>query len=124
MPSALLAFGSVALGGGIGAVLRHVVDTLVQGRIRAHYPVGITIVNLTGSFLLGLLVGLASSAPLMLLLGTGVLGGYTTFSTASLNTVHLVRERRYGAALANGVGMLVAAVACAIAGIVLGRGGI
>ncbi|MBC9954610.1 CrcB family protein [Leucobacter sp. cx-42] len=123
MPSALLAFGCVALGGGIGAVLRHVVDTLVQGRIRARYPVGITIVNLTGSFVLGLLVGFATPVPLMLLLGTGMLGGYTTFSTASLDTVKLVRERRYGAALANGVGMLVAAVCCAILGIALGYAG-
>ena len=115
----------ITLGGGLGAVLRYLVDGALRRRLVEWST---AVINTTGSFVLGVLAGLAAKngvgGETLAIIGTGVCGGYTTFSTASLNTVHLVRERRYGAALANGVGMLVAAVACAIAGIVLGRAGI
>lgn len=121
MPNGILTLVCVAVGGGFGAALRHVVDTLVMRRIRTRYPLGITLVNVSGSFALGLITGLAIAAPWALLLGTGLLGGYTTFSTASLDTLKLIRERRYWAALTNSVGMLVVAVVCAIAGVALGQ---
>jgi CrcB protein len=119
-----LLFVAVAAAGGVGAALRFVVDGVVRARIRSSYPVGVTIINVTGSFLLGLLTGLALSRLVsdewLLVLGTGLLGGYTTFSTASFETVRLLQLRRPGAALANGLGMLVASVAVATLGLWLG----
>ncbi|PRI11876.1 fluoride efflux transporter FluC [Leucobacter massiliensis] len=115
-----LALG-IALAGGAGAALRYLLDTAVPVRVRERFPWGIMLVNLTGSFALGLLAGLALGQPLASVLAVGLLGGYTTFSTAILDTVRLLQQRRIGAALLNGPGMLVATVALAMCGILLGR---
>ena len=110
---------AVALAGGAGAALRHLVDQAVP-KGKPIFPWGLFVVNLTGSFVLGLLIGLALGDPVHTILATGLLGGYTTFSSASLDTAKLLGERRFGAALANGAGVLVAGVACAVGGIALG----
>jgi CrcB protein len=82
------------------------------------------IINVTGSLLLGILVGLFLSGVVshtwQLVLGTGLLGGYTTFSTASVETVRLLEERRWWAATINGPGMLVLCTAVAAAGYAVG----
>ena len=111
----------IALAGGLGAAARHLVDAAFTLRRSAGYPWGILAVNLTGAFVIGVLTGLAVDHPLMTIAATGFLGGYTTFSTASVDTVRLIMTRRYRAALANGVGMLSAAAALAVCGILLGR---
>jgi protein CrcB len=76
--------------------------------------------RLTGSFLLGLLTGLATSQLVphqwQLIIGTGLIGDYTTFSTASFETVRLIEDRRYVAAAFNGVGMLLICTAAAALG--------
>lgn len=118
-------FVLIALAGGLGAVCRFVLDGVITARKpRTGLPLGTIVVNVTGSFALGLLTGLASSALLspewLLVFGTGFLGGYTTFSTASFETVRLVQERRHGAALANGLGVLLLATAAAALGLLLG----
>jgi CrcB protein len=113
----------VALAGGAGAVARFVLDGVIRARTGSRYPVGTTAINLSGSLLLGLVVGLAGAVlpePVRLVLGTGFLGGYTTFSTAAVETVRLAAERRSLAAWANGLGMLVAAVGLAALGLWLG----
>jgi fluoride exporter len=114
----------VALAGGLGAVARFVVDGLVRTRASAAFPVGTVIVNVSGSFTLGLVSGLvlAHAAPdgLRLVVGTGFLGGYTTFSTASFETVRLVERRRVDLALLNAAGTLVGTVCVAAAGLWLG----
>ena len=85
---------------------------------------GTLVINVSGSFLLGFVTGLALSATrppeAQLLVGAGFLGGYTTFSTASVEAVRLVQARRYGVALVTSVGMLVAAVLASAAGLALG----
>ncbi|MBL3700218.1 chromosome condensation protein CrcB [Leucobacter luti] len=116
----MLAVG-IAVAGGLGAAARFAVDRSVPERIRARFPIGIVIVNLTGSFALGLLAGAALDDPIGGVLATGFLGGYTTFSTASLDTLRLLRARRFGAALLHGPGVLCASVALAVAGILLAR---
>lgn len=108
---------AISVAGGIGAAGRYLVDSSVPVRIRERFPWGIMIVNLSGSFLLGLLVGATSSDTLLGVCGIGLLGGYTTFSTASYDTVRLLRERRTLAALLNGPGMLLAGVSLAVLGI-------
>jgi CrcB protein len=82
----------VALAAGIGAVLRYLVDRAVPPH---HFPRGTILVNTTGSFLLGLLVG---SSPTVTV---GLLGGYTTLSTFAVETVALVERSRRGAAVLN-----------------------
>jgi CrcB protein len=116
---------AVAAAGGVGAVARLVLDGLLRARVRIAYPLGTTVINVTGSFLLGLVTGLALAhglpAEWRAVLGTGFLGGYTTFSTASYETVRLAQQRRYRAAYVNGVGMLVLALAAAGLGLWLGE---
>nr|WP_232530729.1 CrcB family protein [Microlunatus antarcticus] len=112
------------MAGGLGAVARFVLDGAVSSARPWRYPVATTLINLTGSFLLGLLAGLAATALLpgsaLLVLGTGFLGGYTTFSTAAYEAVRLAEQRRWGAALLHGVGQVVAATALAALGYLLG----
>ncbi|MCS5717335.1 fluoride efflux transporter CrcB [Herbiconiux sp. CPCC 205763] len=119
-----LVFLALSAAGGVGAAARFFIDGAVKARIRGSYPVGTTIINVTGSLLLGLVTGLALSHLVTddwrLVLGGGFLGGYTTFSTASFETVRLAQNRRWGAALANGLGMMVASVAAAGLGLWLG----
>ncbi|MET4051961.1 CrcB protein [Frigoribacterium sp. PvP054] len=115
---------AVAAAGGVGAALRFVVDGLVKDRLGSSHPWGTTVVNVSGSFALGLLTGLALQGVVgpewKAVLGTGLLGGYTTFSTASVETVRLLAAGRRGAAVANGLGMLVVCVAVASLGLWLG----
>ena len=115
---------AVAAAGGIGAATRFVVDGLVKDRLGSAYPWGTTVINVSGSFALGLVTGLALQAVVApewkAVLGTGLLGGYTTFSTASVETVRLLAVGRRGAAVANGLGMLVACVGVASLGLWLG----
>jgi CrcB protein len=116
---------AVGLAGGAGAGARLVLDGLLRARVRIAFPLGTTVINVTGSFLLGLVTGLAVAhglpAEWRAVLGTGFLGGYTTFSTASFETVRLAQQRRYRAALLNGVGMLGLALAAAGLGLWLGQ---
>jgi CrcB protein len=116
----------LALAGGLGAVARFVLDGVVTAARSWRYPVGTTAINLTGSFLLGLLASLAGRVlpgSAYLVLGTGFLGGYTTFSTAAYETVRLVEQQRWSAALLHGLGQVVGATVLAALGYVLGVGG-
>ncbi|MBT2596413.1 fluoride efflux transporter CrcB [Arthrobacter sp. ISL-72] len=113
----------LGLAGGLGAGTRFVVDGLVRSKVRIALPVGTMVINITGSFLLGLVAGAvivhAAPAQLQAIAGTGFLGGYTTFSTASFETVRLIQSRRTGLALLNGIGTAVTAVAATAAGLAL-----
>jgi CrcB protein len=115
---------AVAAAGGLGAVARLVFDGVLRSRLAVNFPLGTTVINVTGSFLLGLVTALALAhglpAEWRAILGTGFLGGYTTFSTASYETVRLAQQRRYRAALFNGIGMLGLALAAAGLGLWLG----
>ncbi|KKC49186.1 MULTISPECIES: CrcB family protein [Paenibacillus] len=71
----------IGIGGFAGAILRFVLIELVRKRSSSGFPYGTLLVNLSGSFLIGLLYGATSDSRLILLLGTGFLGAYTTFST-------------------------------------------
>lgn len=113
----------VTAAGGLGAVARFVLDGLIRERVRTPTPPGTFVINLSGSLLLGLITGLVlAGAPLdlKLIAGTGFLGGYTTFSTAVVDTARLLSERRWSVAAINGLGMLVLSVALAAAGLALG----
>ena len=113
-----------ALAGGAGAGLRYLVDRLLTPARGARFPWGILVVNVSGSFALGVITGLgASIAPeLSLVLGLGLLGGYTTFSTVSVETVLLAQRRRWRAGALNLFGTLALAALAAGLGILLGAG--
>jgi CrcB protein len=114
----------IAVGGGVGAALRFVLDGLVKERV-TRFPLGTMLINVTGSFVLGLVTGLgetgAIAVPMVAVLGTGMMGGYTTFSTASVETVQLLRSGKTRLAVLNGLGMLVVSVGAAALGLQLGR---
>ncbi|WP_166846528.1 CrcB family protein [Isoptericola sp. BMS4] len=115
----------LALAGGAGAAARFLVDSAIARRHHGGVPRGTLVVNTTACFLLGLLTGWALSAPghgvLQAVLGVGFLGGYSTFSTASVEAARLVLAGRGAAAVLHPVGMLLAGVAAAVAGIALGQ---
>jgi fluoride exporter len=114
-----------AAGGGVGAALRLGLNGVVHRHVRPNYPVAMTIINVTGSFVLGLVTGLTSRGAVpdrwSLIVGVGLVGGFTAFSTTSLQTLRLVQERRIWLALANSFGMIALAVVMAGLGIWLGR---
>jgi len=115
-------FVLLLVAGSLGAGSRYVVDTLVQRVWMRTFPLGILLVNVTGSFLLGLLTGaaLALDDSLVTVVGVGFLGAYTTFSTVSVETMLFAERGRWRLALGNVVGTLLAAVAAAGAGLLLG----
>ncbi|MGI8677264.1 MAG: fluoride efflux transporter CrcB [Jatrophihabitans sp.] len=115
----------ISLAGGFGAVSRFVVDGLIRQRSSVSFPWATMLINVSGSFLLGVLTGLVlfrgSPTDLQLILGTGYCGGYTTFSTASFETVRLAQRGSAAYALANGLGTLGLAIAAAAAGLAVVR---
>ncbi|MBS1697110.1 MAG: CrcB family protein [Actinobacteria bacterium] len=113
-----LLFAAAALAGGIGAGLRYLVDVGVARLLGTRYPWGVLVINLTGSFVLGLITGGFPAAAFVV--GAGLLGGYTTFSTAMLDTVALWRDGSSRAAAFNAAGMLLLGVLAAVAGLALG----
>jgi CrcB protein len=114
LSGAVLCAASVA--GGLGASLRLIVDGVVRSVAGGRLPWGTLIINVTGSFALGALFGAGPSALVATVVGTGLLGGFTTFSTASFETAVLVLEHRRLAGVAYAVGTLLTAVAAAATG--------
>lgn len=114
--------GALIVGGGLGAGLRYVIDGAIMRGRREAFPLGILVVNVVGSFLLGLLTGLSAFiGPVWLAIaGIGVLGGFTTFSTVSVETVLLLQRGRRDWAWVNLLGTLVVCVVAAAIGLMIG----
>lgn len=117
-----MGFLIVFLGGGLGAALRHGVN-LLSARVLGHaFPYATMIENVSGSLVMGLLAGYfafrGGGAPphLQLFVTTGILGGYTTFSAFSLDTIVLYERGELGLAAL----YVIASVALSIAGLVIG----
>jgi CrcB protein len=113
----------VAIGGAVGAVGRHLVGLVASGILGKPSPYGTLVVNVLGSFMLGALVTWAArvDAPpdIKFLLGTGLCGALTTFSTFSVETLQLLQQGHRGAALANIALNLVLGLGAAAAGMAL-----
>ncbi|WP_156690027.1 fluoride efflux transporter CrcB [Mycobacterium sp. Marseille-P9652] len=112
-----LVWVGVALLGGVGSVLRFVVDRAVARRVAPGFPFGTLTVNLSGAALLAFLGGLALNKEAALLAGTAFVGAYTTFSTWMLETQRLGEERQTTAALTN----IVVSTALGLAAVLLGQ---
>jgi CrcB protein len=110
----------VAIAGAAGAVARAIVETFVSARVRSRLPVGTLVINVTGSFILGVLTGLVlyhgEPTSMRTVLGTGFCGGYTTFSTFAWETV-VVGESRV--ATTNVVASVVLSIGAAALGLAL-----
>jgi len=113
----------IAIFGGIGAVLRFVTDGVIRTVLGRNFPWGTMIINVTGSFILGILTGLVLhnevSNNLLLVIGTGFCGGFTTFSTAIFEAVRLIEERRYTTFLAQIFGNAALSLFAATLGLLL-----
>jgi fluoride exporter len=111
----------LSLAGGAGALARFVADGLVRTRLGRIFPWGTFLINISGSLLLGIIAGLVlhhhASATFKLILGTGFCGGYTTFSTASFETVRLIEEQRFWSAVLYAGGGLLCILAAAAIGL-------
>ncbi|TDC55768.1 CrcB family protein [Actinomadura sp. KC345] len=96
----------VLAGGAVGAALRYVVDGYVKAAAGKSLPWGTLAVNLLGAGALGAVGGAGSGTYVAALMGTGLCGALTTFSTFELDTVHLIQDRSYTKAAINAVGSL------------------
>lgn len=109
----------VALGAAVGAPLRYLLDRAVQSRHDSVFPWGTLTVNVLGSLLLGFLVGLPASTTLLAVLGTGLCGALTTYSTFSYETLRLLEQRAGRLAALNVAASLALGLAAAYAGTLL-----
>ena len=111
----------VGLAAAFGAVSRYLVDQAVANKWESSFPLGTWVINVTGSFILGLITGLALhhglSAHVVSVLGTGICGGYTTFSTFNLETVRLAEDGSSASAVGNIAGSIAAGLLAAACGL-------
>jgi CrcB protein len=116
----------VALGGAAGAVARYLVGGPVLRLMGPDWPYGTFAINVVGSFLMGVLAGwlafrVDGGANWRLLLGTGVLGGFTTFSAYSLETALMIEKREYIPAAVYSLGSVALGLIGLFAGLWLAR---
>ena len=102
----------IAVGSALGGVVRHGLTVWVTARFGNEFPWGTLLVNITGCFLIGLCATLLAGERTRAFVAVGILGGYTTFSAFSLQTLHLLQQQRFSAALAYVAG---AVITCLIA---------
>ncbi len=112
----------VGLLGGVGALARFLLDGLVSSAHNARFPLGTMVVNVSGSVVLGLLVGLTLSGDAYLLAGTALIGSYTTFSTWMLETQRGAEDGAAAIAAANIVLSLALGLGAAELGRAIGGG--
>ena len=116
----------IALGGAIGAVLRHMLNIGIAKVAGSDFPWHTMLINISGSFVMGLLVTLMAlrwnvSNEIRAFLTTGILGGYTTFSAFSLDFALLVERKSYALAGAYALGSVVLSLVAIFIGLALGR---
>lgn len=116
----------IGIGGSFGAIARYAVDGWVSSRFAGAFPLGTLVVNLGGSFVIGILFALTVergvlSADLRGPLMIGFLGAYTTFSTLALETWRLAEDGAALLALLNVAGSMALGLVAVIAGLAVGR---
>ena len=116
----------VFIGGGLGSSLRHTVNMASSRLLGTAFPYHTFIINISGSIVMGLIAGYLAfkgeaSQPWRLFLMTGILGGYTTFSAFSLDTVLLYERGEVGLAALYVLGSVVLSIAGLFAGLALAR---
>lgn len=119
----------VFAGGGVGALLRYLLDE-VWGPV-GGFALDIFLINMVGAFVLAFLVGWTTGAGeptrdqlrLRLFLGTGLMGGFTTYSTLAVEVAHSIGDGRWAGALAYSLGTVLVGSLFSVAGLFVGRRG-
>jgi CrcB protein len=117
----------VAAGGAVGSVARYLVGVGALRAFGSGWPYGTFTVNVVGGFLMGCLAswlahrGAAPSEPWRVLLGVGVMGGFTTFSSFSLETALMIQKRAYLQAFSYSAASVLLSVAALFAGLLIAR---
>ncbi len=115
----------VAGGGALGSAARYLLNGFVQGRMGSHFPWGTILVNVTGSLFIGFILGLFQSGDISsearLFFAVGLLGGYTTFSTFSYDTLGLLANGTLAPVLLNTLGQVIAGLMAVYLGLVIAR---
>lgn len=115
---------AVACAGAAGALARYMLDAAIMSRTHTNMAWGTWAVNLSGSFLLGVLYAASSGIglpdTLRIALGAGFLGAFTTFSTWMVQTMRLIEDRELRLAVLNIVGPMIAGPIAALLGIMIG----
>lgn len=113
----------IGAGSFIGGSLRYLISMFLENKFPITFPIGTLVVNIIGCFLIGLLFTIASkinmTPELKLFLGTGILGGFTTYSAFSLETVTMLQTGYYYPAILYILASLIAGVVATISGIYL-----
>lgn len=124
-PLVMLKLAYIALGGAAGAVLRYAASGCAYALLGTRLPWGTLFVNVTGSLMIGLLWALLENATVSqnvrAMLMIGLLGAFTTFSTFSLETMNLMRDKQFALAAVNVVASCVICIAVVYGGMVAGR---
>ncbi|MBW3491897.1 fluoride efflux transporter CrcB [Bacillus mycoides] len=84
----------VATGGFFGAITRFAISNWFKKRNKTPFPIATFLINITGAFLLGYIIGNGVSTEWQLLLGTGFMGAFTTFSTLKLESIQLLNRKK------------------------------
>ena len=115
----------VAIGAAVGGVARYLIGGWLASLLGAGFPWGTVFVNVTGSFVIGVVLVLVQGGALPAgarpFVAVGILGGYTTFSTYSYETLELMTDGNYGVAVINVFVQLVLGLIGVYLGVVLGR---
>jgi CrcB protein len=106
--------------GGVGAIGRFLLDSLISGRAGRELPYGTFTINMLGALVLGLLAGLALAPTLYTIAGTATIGSFTTFSTWMFETQRLAEDSEIRRAVLNTVASLAAGFAIAVLGHAIG----
>ncbi len=117
---------AVVIGAGIGGGLRYVLGGLMAERWGTSFPWHTLIINVSGAFLLGMLMALSVERSLVpssvrLFLGVGVLGGFTTFSTLSYESIALIEQGLFAQGVVNMFGSGLLGIGAAVLGVFVGR---
>ncbi|MCW3020409.1 MAG: CrcB protein [Solirubrobacterales bacterium] len=111
---------AVAVVGGLGAIGRFLLDSLIAEHAGRDFPYGTFTINITGSLILGFLTGDAITGTLLVIAGTATLGSYTTFSTWMLETHRLAEDRELQRSAINAALTLLAGFGAALLGHTIG----
>jgi len=116
----------VGAGGALGSMARYLVDGWVQRLVPGSFPAGILVVNVLGSFLLGLVMTLfeargALDSTLRVALAAGVLGGFTTYSSFNYQTLEFLRQKDWSAGALNLVATVTLCLGAGLLGLAAGR---
>lgn len=111
----------LGIGASLGAVVRYFLTNLIKQHQRINFPFATLFLNISGAFLLGMLIGIKTTPTLYAVIGTGFLGGYTTFSTFNTELFALIHDKEYPGAILYAMISYVIGICCAFLGALVGN---